>query len=123
MNAMAASAGSEVYKTLANAAKESGYSWERSAACEKYLEYADNVAVKGNIKLMEKICKQVIKKADNKSGMQYKSAAISIIALHKGEAAIDMLIGLFSEPDIELRQHPSARLKACCLTLNSDNML
>jgi len=105
LNAMAASAAPGVYKTLRKAAQTSGYSWEPTSATALYLEYASNIADKGNHKLMEKICKEVIKKTDNSSGNQYKAFALTTLVKFKGADMLDPLIDLFSEPDIMIRQH------------------
>lgn len=105
LNAMAASADPDVFKTLAKAAKGSSYSWESTTATALYLEYANNVADEGNIKLMEKICNEVLKKTDYTSGSQYKAAALSTIVKYKGEEAFEMLAEYFADQDIKIRLH------------------
>lgn len=105
LNALATTGRKEAARVLAAAAREAGYAWDATGATAAYLKYADILAKNGNSRQMMKICSEVNKKADYKTGIQYKCQSLSIMAEHQGYMFIDDLIGLFSDENIEYRHH------------------
>jgi hypothetical protein len=76
-NALAQCGNSLAYPVLSVAAKKIGYMWEPAKVTEALLNYAKAVAQKGNIKMMDKICKTLISKCNDKLNMHYKIAALN----------------------------------------------
>ena len=73
-NALALSGSPLAYPVLSKAAKAVMYRWEHTGATTSLLNYARIIGQKGDLKTMDKICKLVIKKCDDKLTIQNKIA-------------------------------------------------
>jgi len=90
-NALAMSGSPMANKVLAKAAKGMAYRWEPSGATAAYLNYAKVRGLSGDLKTMDKICKLVISKCNDKLTIQNKAAALNIYIGFHGLSAMDDL--------------------------------
>ena len=100
LNAMAESAHENVYRTLASAAANASYEWDPTGATASLVQYARNFGDKGDVRMMEKICSDVLSNAS----AQYKTAALEALVHYKGYEAIDYLLTEFRNGDLEYRK-------------------
>lgn len=107
LNALAKSADPGALKTLESAAKKADYSWERTRAVDAYLNYASELADRGDRKKADKICNEIIKKAGENS-IQYKANALSLKVKIDTVNAPKLLISYFDDKNTELRNHALA---------------
>ncbi|MCD4768722.1 MAG: hypothetical protein K8R35_00965, partial [Bacteroidales bacterium] len=103
LNALAMSGSSGALKTLSNAARDAGYAWDITGATAAYLEYAAQAGDRGDVKILEKICREVMTRADFESGLQYKTAALEILVLYMEYEIIDLLLEALKSENIEYR--------------------
>jgi HEAT repeat protein len=102
-NALAQSGNPLAYPVLSAAAKESGYKWEPSGATEALINYAKAAAQKGNIKVMNKICKMLISKCNDNLNIHYKTAALDTYVKANGSAAMPYLLDAVKNTDSKYR--------------------
>ncbi len=102
-NAMAQSASPVVGPILLKAARSVGYRWEHSGATTALLGYASNVAANGDLKTMDKICREVISKCNDRLTIQNKIKALEIYTAFHGEGAMKELIKATGNPDKSCR--------------------
>jgi HEAT repeat protein len=91
-NALAQSGNPSAYPVLLRAAKEVSYRWERTGATTALLNYARNTGQGGDIKTMDKICKLIMNKCNDKLTIQNKIAAMRIYVGFHGLDAKGILI-------------------------------
>ncbi len=89
--------------------KDALYRWEHTGATSALLNYAKNAGVKGDIKTMDKICKLVMAKCNDKLTIQNKTAALETYVSFHGMDAMKVLIKALSNPD---KSYRNAALKA-----------
>jgi HEAT repeat protein len=102
-NALAKSGSPMAYPVLAKAAKSEYYHWERSGATSALLTYAKTVGDSGDLKTMDKICKLVISKCNDKLTIGNKIAALKIYTGFHGTDAMKLLIKAVEHPDKSYR--------------------
>lgn len=107
LNAMARSAHPGALKTLASAAKLAAYSWDRTSALDAYLNYASELADKGDIKKADKICNEIIKKTGEHS-IQFKANALALKVNINSSTAAKLLISDFDDKNLQYRSHALA---------------
>lgn len=90
-NALAMSGSPAALDVLSDAAKKVEYHWELTGAVAALLNYADNVASKGDVATMDKITKMVISKVKEDASIQNKIAALGIYTRYHGIDAMPML--------------------------------
>ena len=98
-NALARSGSPLAYPVLSKAAKDVMYRWERTGATSSLLTYAKIIGQNGDIKTMDRICKLVMAKCNDKSTIQNKIAALKIYVGFHGMDAVKDLIKAASNPD------------------------
>lgn len=87
-HALARSGSPLAYPVLSVAAKDALYKWEATGATSALLVYANSVGKKGDIKLMEKICKLVMSKCNDDLTIQYKTEALHTLMTFLGLKAM-----------------------------------
>lgn len=102
-NALAQSGSSLAYPVLSKAAKDVNYRWETSGATASFLSYARNVGENGDIRTMNKICKLIISKCDERSTIQNKTAALEILVNFHGLSAEKEIFKALVHPDKSYR--------------------
>jgi HEAT repeat protein len=102
-NALAGSGSPLAYPVLLQAAKSVFYHWDPSGATSALLRYAKNVGQNGDSKTMDKICKLVMSKCNDRLTMQNKIAALEIYAAYHGIDAMKLLAKAVSYPDKSYR--------------------
>ena len=108
-NALARSASPLALPVLSKAAKDALYRWEPTGATSALVNYAKNAGVKGDIKTMDKICKLVMAKCNDKLTIQNKTAALETYVSFHGMDAMKVLIKALNNPD---KSYRNAALKA-----------
>ncbi len=99
-NALAMSGAKQANAVLAKAAKGVAYRWEHTGATAAYLNYAKVCGLNGDLKTMDKICKLVISKCNDKLTIQNKAAALDIyIGFHGISAMGDLYKAVSHEND------------------------
>ena len=98
-NALAASGSPLAYPVLSKAAKDVLYKWERTNATSALLDYAKIVGQNGDLKTMDKICKLIMAKCNDKLTIQNKTAALETYAGFHGIDAMKELIKAAGNPD------------------------
>jgi len=108
-NALAMSGAAEAYPVLLKAAKSYGYRWERTGATNALINYANTLGLNGDIKTMDKICKMLIKKCNDKLTFHNKAAALkTYVSFH----------GIDAMPDIlKASEHPDAKYRNAAISL------
>jgi len=91
-NALALSGSQKAYPVLLKAAEAVSYRWEASGSIASLLNYARVIGQNGDVKNMDKICKLIIAKCDDKSTIQNKTVALDIYVSLHGISAMDYLI-------------------------------
>ena len=102
-NALARSGSPLAYPVLLNAAKSYQYHWERTGATSALLNYARIVGEAGDIKTMDKICKLLISKCNDKLTYQNKTTALGIYVSFHGLDAMKYLLKAATHPDKKYR--------------------
>jgi HEAT repeat protein len=102
-NALAQSGAPLAYPVLLKAAKSYSYRWERTGATAALLNYAKNVAQKGDLKTMDKICRLMISKCNDRLTFQNKTAALETYVSFHGIDAMPEIIKAAGHPDIKYR--------------------
>lgn len=100
LNAMAESASPEVYDVLVSAAADADYGWDRTGATAALLNYARNTGDKGDVRGMDKIFRDLIKKG----AVNYKLAALEAMVHIKGHEALAYLLDEYKKGDKEYRK-------------------
>jgi len=103
-NALAQSGSSQAYPVLLSAAKEVGYRWELTGATASLLEYARNAALDGDPGTMDRICKLVMDRCNDKTTIQNKIAALKIYTGFHGTGAMKVLYKAAGHPDKSYRE-------------------
>lgn len=98
-NALAQSASPEAYQVLSKAAGDAMYRWDHTGATSGLLDYANNVGLNGDIKTMDKICKLIMNKCNDKLTIQNKTAALKIYLSFHGIDAMKVLVKAAGHPD------------------------
>jgi HEAT repeat protein len=91
LNALAQSASPLALPVLLKAAKAVLYRWEVSGATSALLDYAKNTGQNGDLKTMDKICKLVMAKCNDKLTVQNKTKALVTYVSFHGIDAIKEL--------------------------------
>jgi HEAT repeat protein len=102
-NALAQSGSPYAYPVLLKAAQEYLYRWDRTGATSALLNYARNVAQNGDIKTMDKICKLLISKCNDRLTYQNKTAALEIYTTFHGIDAMPVILKATAHPDSKYR--------------------
>jgi len=109
-NALAQSGSPLAYPVLLKAAQGHLYRWEQTGATAALLNYARNVALNGDISTMDKICKLLISKCNDRLTIQNKTAALgTYVSFH----------GINAMPDIlKAAAYPDSRYRNAAITLS-----
>ena len=102
-NALAMSGAMEAYPVLLKAAKSYGYRWERTGATAALINYANTLGLNGDIKTMDKICKMLIKKCNDKLTFHNKAAALKTYVSFHGIDAMPDILKAAEHPDTGYR--------------------
>ena len=108
-NALAMSGAAEALPVLLKAARSYGYRWERTGATASLINFANTAGLNGDIKTMDKICKMLIKKCNDKLTLHNKAAALkTYVSFHGTDAMSDIL---------KAAGHPDARYRNAAIAL------
>jgi HEAT repeat protein len=102
-NALAQSGSPEAYSVLLNAARSYYFRWEPTGTTTALLNYARRVATLGDLKTMDKICKLVISKCNDKLTIQNKTAALQIYVEFHGIKAMPEIFKAAANKDQKYR--------------------
>jgi HEAT repeat protein len=102
-NALAQSGSRLAYPVLLKAAKDVSYMWEASGSTESLLNYAKAIAMNGDVKTMDKICKLIMSKCDDNITIQNKTFALDIYVTFHGIMAMPDLIKAAAHPNSKYR--------------------
>ena len=102
-NALAQSRSTQAYPVLLNAAKNNQYRWEKTGATSALLNYARNAGAYGDTKTMDRICKLLIKKCNDKLTFQNKTAALETYVMFHGSDAMSYILKAAAHPDAGYR--------------------
>ena len=102
-NALAQSASPLAYPVLSKAAKDVAYQWEVTGATQSLLNYANEIALHGDITTMDKICKLVIKKCKDSHTIQNKTMALDIYVSFHGIDAMPLILRAAADPNDKYR--------------------
>lgn len=102
-NALAITANPLALSVLSKAAKAVSYKWEYTGATASLIVYAKAVGAKGDIKTMEKICKNIIANCNDRNNIQYKIAALGTLVEHYGYEAMPYLLKAAEHQDKSYR--------------------
>jgi hypothetical protein len=102
-NALARSGNILAYPVLSNAAKAVSYKWEPAGATTSLLNYAAAVGKKGDLKTMEKICRLIMSKCNDKLTVQYKTEALQTIVSFQGIEAMGSIFQAAASPLADYR--------------------
>jgi HEAT repeat protein len=103
LNALAQSGNPLASPVLMKAAKDALFKWEPSGATAALLNFADISGKRNDLTTMDKICRLVIAKCNDKSTIQYKSEALRIYSAAHGAGSIKELIKAAGNPDKSYR--------------------
>ncbi len=98
-NALAQSGSPLAYPVLSKAARDVLYRWEHTGATASLLNYAKNVGQNGDLKTMDKICKLVMAKCNDRPTIQNKTVALETYVSFHGINAMKELIKATGNPD------------------------
>ena len=91
-NALANSGSQSAYPVLLKAAKDVSYMWEATGSTASLLNYAKVVAMNGDVKTMDNICKLIISKCDDSVTIQNKTVALdTYVSIHGINAMPDLI--------------------------------
>jgi HEAT repeat protein len=102
-NALARSGSPKAYPVLLKAAKSYKFKWERTGATAALLNYARNAAQNGDLKTMDKICRLLILKCNDKLTFQNKTAALETYVTYHGIDAMPLLLKSAEHSDNKFR--------------------
>jgi HEAT repeat protein len=103
LNALAETGNPLALPVLSKAAKTVSYKWEQSGATASLLIYAKTVGAKGDVKTMDRICKTIIAKCNDRNNIQYKTSALEILVNYYGYEAMPYLFEAARNPDKSYR--------------------
>jgi HEAT repeat protein len=90
-NALSMSGSPLALPVLQKAAKDVSWRWEATGATVSLLNYARTAGQNGDIKTMDRICKQIISDCDDNETIQNKTAALDTYVSYHGFKAMNML--------------------------------
>jgi HEAT repeat protein len=102
-NALASSGSPSAYPVLSEAAKAAYYKWEMTGATSSLLKYAKRVGQKGDLKIMENICRHVMSKCNDDVSIQYKTAALHTIVGLRGIESMGTVFQAAESPNKKYR--------------------
>jgi HEAT repeat protein len=102
-NALAQSGSQLAYPVLLKAAKDVSYMWEPTGSTKSLLNYAKVVAMNGDVKTMDNICKLIISKCDDNVTIQNKTVALDTYVSIHGINAMPDLIKAAAHSNIKYR--------------------
>jgi len=102
-NALAQSASPLAYPVLLKAAQGHMYHWESTGATAALVNYAGNVALNGDIKMMDKICKLLISRCNDRLTIMYKTAALDTYVAFHGIDAMPLILKAAAHNDSRYR--------------------
>ncbi|MGD0342146.1 MAG: family 16 glycoside hydrolase [Bacteroidales bacterium] len=102
-NALAMSGSPKAYSILLKAARSYKFRWERTGSTTALLNYARNVAQNGDLKTMDKICKLLLKKCNDKLTLQNKTAALETYVSFHGIDAMPLIFKGAEHSDSKFR--------------------
>ena len=102
-NALAMSGSPAAYPVLLKAAKSYQYRWERTGATTALIKYANIAGSNGDIKTMDKICNLLIKKCNDRSTFQNKTAALRTYVSFHGIDAMPSILKAAAHADNKYR--------------------
>lgn len=102
-NAMAQCGNSLALPVLSKAARAVNYKWEHSGATESLLVFAKATGEKGDKKTMTKVCKTLIDNCNDRSNIQYKTGALSVLTDQLGSDAMSYILEALGSPDKSYR--------------------
>ena len=102
-NAMAMSGSPLAFTVLSDASQKASYKWEPSGAVDAFAKYAGVLGKNGDLKMMDRICKLLFSKCNDRQSIQYKISALDFYARYHGTKAIPELIRAMKDPDASYR--------------------
>jgi HEAT repeat protein len=102
--ALARIASAASFSTMTAAAEKVDYRYEPANATGALLEYARQLGAKGDAGTAEKVCRLVMKKADDADRLPTKSGALAVLADVRGPAALPDLLAAVDHADPEYRK-------------------
>jgi HEAT repeat protein len=111
LNALAMSGSPEAYHILLKAARSYKFRWERTGSTDDLLNYARNVAQSGDLKTMDRICKLLILKCNDKLTLQNKTAALETYVSFHGINAMPLIF--------EGAQHSDNKFRNAAINMTS----
>lgn len=103
INALSQSGAPSAYPVLLEAAVAAGYKWEQTGAVDALLTYARNVALKGDVKTMDKISKLVLSECKDPSSVHFRIAALENQVMFHGADAMKQILKAMKDPDKAFR--------------------
>ena len=110
-NALAMSGSPKAYHILLKAARSFKFRWESTGSTAALLNYARNVAQNGDLKTMDKICKLLLKKCNDKLTFQNKAAALETYVSFHGINAMHLIF--------EGAQHSDNKFRNAAINMTS----
>lgn len=102
-NALAMSGAPEAYSVLLKAARSYNYRWEHTGATAALINYANTLGINGDIKTMDKICRMLIRKCNDKLTFHNKTAALRTYVSFHGINAMPYILKAAEHPDTKYR--------------------
>jgi HEAT repeat protein len=102
-NALARSGSPQAYPVLLKAAREVKFRWEHTGAVASLLTFARVAGENGDVKTLDRICKLVIARCNDKITMQNKIAALTVYTGIHGKNAMNELLKATGHPDKKYR--------------------
>ena len=91
-------------KTMFEAAERAGFGYDPSNATAALLDYARNLAARGDVAAADKLCRQIMKKTDAPGRLATRAAALAILAEARGSDALPDLVAAVDHADRAYRQ-------------------
>jgi HEAT repeat protein len=88
---------------MMNAAREAGYAYEPTEAARALVVYADNLAKGGELVMVNRICRMLVRECKDPANVTTGLAALAVLTDHFGYENLDLLLAGIDNPDKEYR--------------------
>jgi HEAT repeat protein len=92
------------YKALSEAAERAGFIYDPANATAAFLDYAKNLADKGDPEAAEKVCRLIMKKTKRADQLATRAAALDVLVDVRGHEALRDLLKAIDHADRAYRQ-------------------
>jgi HEAT repeat protein len=96
---LAAMADARSYKTLGDAAERAGFGYDPANATAALLDYAKNLAEKGDPATAEKVCRLIVRKTNRTDLLPTRAAALDVLVGIRGHEALPDLLKAVDHAD------------------------